>query len=85
MGRVLAKPLTKVIDAVVKSRYNPAVDSFRGLRAKHSTASPSELADVIISRYRKELARMGAASGGISAVPGIGTGIVVAGSVSKTG
>ena len=85
MGRVLAKPLTAAIDQVVKSRYAPAVDSVHALRARRPTASSAELADVIISRYRKELGGMGAASGGVAAVPGIGTGIMIAGSVSESG
>ena len=85
MGRMLARPLTAAIDQVVRSRYGPAVDSVRRLRAERPTASPSELAEVIVARYRRELGGMGAASGGIAAVPGIGTGIMVAGSVSESG
>ena len=85
MGRVLAKPLTAAIDQVVKSRYEPAVDSVHALRARRPRASRAELADVIITRYRNELGGLGAASGGIAAVPGIGTAIVVVGSVSESG
>jgi hypothetical protein len=85
VGRVLAKPLTAAIDQVVGSRYEPAVDNVRVLRTRHSTASQSELTDEIVSRYRRELGGMGAASGGIAAVPGVGTGLMVAGSVSESG
>ena len=85
MSRVLAKPLTAAIDQVVRSRYEPAVASVRALRARRPAASTSELAGAIVARYRRELGGMGAASGGIAAVPGIGTGLMVAGSVSETG
>jgi hypothetical protein len=85
VARVLAKPLTTAIDQVVKARYEPAAASVHELRAKHLGATASDLADVIVARYRKELGGMGAVSGGIAAVPGIGTGIMVAGSVSETG
>jgi hypothetical protein len=85
VGRVLAKPLTAAIDQVVQSRYEPAVASVEALTARHPKASQSHLAGLVIARYRRELGGMGAASGGIAAVPGIGTGIMVAGSVSETG
>jgi hypothetical protein len=85
VARAMAKPLTTAIDQVVKARYEPAVDSVHELRAKHPGAPASELADVVIARYRKELGGMGAVSGGIAAVPGIGTGVMIAGSVSETG
>jgi hypothetical protein len=84
-SRALAQPFTAAIDQVVKSRYEPAVDSVRSLRARRPTASPSELADAVVARYRRELGGMGAASGGIAAVPGIGTGIMVAGSAAESG
>ena len=85
VGRVLAKPLTAAIDQVVKARYEPAVDSVHALRARRPTGSRSELADVIITRYRNELGGLGAASGAIAAVPGIGTAVMIAGSVSESG
>ena len=85
VGRVLATPLTTAIDQVVRSRHEPALAAVRALRERRPTASPSELADAIVARYRRELGGMGAASGGIAAVPGIGTGIMIAGSVSETG
>jgi hypothetical protein len=81
----LAKPLTAAVDQVVTSRYEAVVDIVDSLRAEHPTRPPADLADLIIARYRRELGAMGAASGGIAAVPGIGTGIMVAGSVSETG
>ena len=84
-GRTLAGPLTAAIDQVVRSRYEPARVSVAALRAQRPAASPAQLADAVIARYRRELGAMGAASGGVAAVPGIGTGIVIAGSVSETG
>jgi hypothetical protein len=84
-SRLLAKPLTAAVDQVVRSRHEPAIESVRALRARRPTASTSDLAGAIIARYRRELGGMGAASGAVAAVPGIGTGLVVAGSVSETG
>ena len=85
LGGVLARPVSAAIDQVVKTRYGPAADSVAALRRERPAASPSQLADQIIGRYRRELGGMGAASGGVAAVPGIGTGLMIAGSVSETG
>lgn len=84
-GGALAKTFTATVNKVVELRYEPALQNVQRLRAKRIDGTPSEIADAVIRRYRKELSTVGAASGGVAAIPGVGTEIGVAATVSESG
>lgn len=69
----VGKVLVPAVDKVVELRYDAARASAASLVARNPNAKPGELADVLVRRYRKELGAVGAAAGGASAVPGVGT------------
>lgn len=80
----VTRALTSGIDKVVESRYEPAVRNVVRVRSRRSEISESDLAHIIVRRYRRELGTAGAASGGAAAVPGVGTSAAVATSLAET-
>ena len=62
-----------IVDRLVESRYEAAIDAVAELQAAHPTANSARIADLLIRRATRELAAVAAFSGGAAASPGIGT------------
>ncbi|HBX76588.1 MAG TPA: hypothetical protein DEG43_02985 [Acidimicrobiaceae bacterium] len=66
------------IDRLVQSRYGAAVSTVREIQSQRPTASPTEISELLVKKYSRELAAVAALSGGAAAVPGAGTMTAVA-------
>lgn len=77
LGELASKAIVPAIDKVVELRYDPMDELVARLTSRHPNATPSEVADEIIRRYRKELGTVGAATGGTAAMPGTGTSVAL--------
>lgn len=67
-GRIL-----QTIDRVIENRYGPAVDVAHGFQRELGTTDPDQVAERIVRKYLREMATVGAVSGGTAALPGAGT------------
>lgn len=67
-GRIL-----QTIDRVIENRYGPATDLVHGFQRELGTHDPEPVVDRIVRKYLRELATVGAVSGGTAAMPGAGT------------
>jgi hypothetical protein len=85
IGEEISKGFTKAVDKVVELRYEPAQNSVEKLRQRNPQKTPDQLADLVVRRRRKELGAVGAASGGVAAVPMVGTGASLAAMGGDTG
>ena len=68
------------IERVARTRYQPAREVVDGLRLKYRPGNTAELIKLIVKRYTRELAAVSAIAGGAAAIPGAGTGTVLASS-----
>lgn len=85
VGDAVGKAMAPAIDTLVSARYEPAVAVVDRLREGQPDATARQLADSLISRYRKELTTVGAAAGGAAAMPGVGTAASFAASGADVG
>lgn len=68
------------IERVARTRYEPAREVVAGLQLKYRPGNADELIKLIAKRYTRELAAVSALAGGAAAIPGAGTGTVLASS-----
>jgi len=73
VGNSIGEAIVPAVDKLVETRYESARERAARLRRARPDISSVEIANVLIARYRKELAAAGAAAGGASAIPGVGT------------
>jgi len=73
VGNSIGQAIVPAVDKLVETRYESARERAARLRRARPDISSVEIANVLIARYRKELAAAGAAAGGASAIPGVGT------------
>lgn len=67
-GRIL-----QTIDRVIENRYGPAFDVAKGFQHELGTTDADPVVERIVRKYLREMATVGAVSGGTAAMPGAGT------------
>ena len=68
------------VDHIVETRYDAATELVRELRQRPGVSTPDHIVDHLVRRYSRDLATAAAWSGGVAAVPAVGTaaGLLVA-------
>jgi hypothetical protein len=73
IGGALGQAVLPAVDRLVEVRYAAAQTSVRQLRARNPHWHPDRVVADLIATARRELAMVGAATGGTAAAPGVGT------------
>lgn len=78
MPSSLDEALDQALDRALSVQRRAVIAYVDRQRSRHPDATPADVIDLLERRYRSAVASIGAASGGVAAVPGVGTTAYVA-------